>query len=193
MCAFTQCRRGEDFSSGLRETIVAVQSGKGYEAISKQFEIHHPPVWKIIHKWKAFKTAAYLARSGHFSKFTLNSDHEMLRETTKKGKEKKRIKSPRATSQTVPASDWMLNVKLHGSKIRKRLEGRRSSQCCNSPKSRPRPQWNAVVTLKKMLADLYELKQHCKEEWAKMPQRCCKRLIKCSLKWFCVYWIIGCT
>lgn len=43
----------------------------------------------------------------------------MLRETTKKGKEKKRIKSPRATSQTVPASDWMLNVKLHGSKIRK--------------------------------------------------------------------------
>lgn len=44
VCAFTQCRRGKDFSSGLRETIVAVQSGKGYEAISKQFEIHHPTV-----------------------------------------------------------------------------------------------------------------------------------------------------
>lgn len=44
VCAFTQCRRGEDLSSGLRETIVAVQSGKGYEAISKQFEIHHPTV-----------------------------------------------------------------------------------------------------------------------------------------------------
>lgn len=90
VCAFTQCHRGKDFSNGLRETIVAVQSGKGYEAISKQFEIHHPTVSKIIHKWKAFKTAACFARSGHFSKFTLNSDHEMLRETTKRRRRKKK-------------------------------------------------------------------------------------------------------
>uniref|UniRef100_A0A3B3SNV6 Sleeping Beauty transposase HTH domain-containing protein n=1 Tax=Paramormyrops kingsleyae TaxID=1676925 RepID=A0A3B3SNV6_9TELE len=59
----------------LREAIVAAhQCVMGCKAISKQFEVYHSTVRKIIHKWKTFKTVANLPRSGHPSKFTPRSD-----------------------------------------------------------------------------------------------------------------------
>jgi len=66
-------------------------------------------VRKIIHKWKTFKAVANLGRP---SKFNPRSDCAMLRET---------VENPRATSQTLQASVSMLNVKVHDSKVRKRL------------------------------------------------------------------------
>ncbi|XP_053577468.1 uncharacterized protein LOC128666737 isoform X3 [Bombina bombina] len=105
--------RRKDICNDLREAIVAAhQSGKGYKAISKQFKVHHSTVRKIIYKWKTFKTVANLPRSGRPSKFTPRSDRAMLREIAKK---------PRVTSQTLQASVSMLNVKVHNSTIRKRL------------------------------------------------------------------------
>lgn len=90
--------RRKDISTDLREAIVAThQSGK---AISKQF-VHHSVAIKIIHKWKTFRTAANLLRSGRPSKFTPRSDRAVLTETAK---------NPKATPQTIQASVSMLNV-----------------------------------------------------------------------------------
>ena len=91
-------------SNDLREAIVAAhQSGKGYKAISELYGAHHSTERKIIHKWKTFRTAVNLNRSGRPSKFTPRS------------------KTQRATSQTLQASVSMLKVKVHDSTIRKRL------------------------------------------------------------------------
>nr|XP_028576306.1 zinc finger protein 577-like isoform X2 [Podarcis muralis] len=110
---FTAMPRRKDISNALREAIVAAhKTGKGYKAISKQFKVHHSTIRKIIQKWKTFQTVANLPRSGRPSKFTPRSDRAMLREIAK---------NPRVTSQALQASVSMLNVKVHDSTIRKRL------------------------------------------------------------------------
>lgn len=71
-------------------------------------------VRKIIDKWKTF---ASLPRSEHPSKFTLKSEHALLREITK---------YPRAVSQTLQASASMGNCKVRDCTNRKRLSNQRS-------------------------------------------------------------------
>jgi len=78
MCDGTMPKR-KDTSSDLREaTAAAHKSPKGYKAISKLFGVHHSTVRNIIHKWKTFKTAVNLLRSGRPSKFTPRSDPQEL-------------------------------------------------------------------------------------------------------------------
>ena len=64
VCANTMSRR-QDIS------IAAHLSGRGYEAIFKQFRVHYSRVGKIIQNWKTFK-------------FTLRSDRPMHGETAGK-------------------------------------------------------------------------------------------------------------
>uniref|UniRef100_A0A3B4H0G6 Uncharacterized protein n=1 Tax=Pundamilia nyererei TaxID=303518 RepID=A0A3B4H0G6_9CICH len=88
----------------LKEAIVVLHySLKGYKVISKQFEIHHFTPGKIIHKWKTFKIAANLLRSGHPFKFTLRSDCEIFRGIAR---------NPRAMS-------WSLQVSWHVNDLNK--------------------------------------------------------------------------
>uniref|UniRef100_A0A3Q4I8K2 Transposase Tc1-like domain-containing protein n=1 Tax=Neolamprologus brichardi TaxID=32507 RepID=A0A3Q4I8K2_NEOBR len=65
----------------------------GYKVISKQLKVHFSTVRKIIHKTKTFKIAASVPMNGHLrpSKITPRSEYDML------------------------------NVKVHGNAIRKRL------------------------------------------------------------------------
>jgi len=91
---------------------IPAQFLKVYEAISKLFGVHHSIERKINHKWKSFKTAVNLLRSGHHNRFTPRSDHAILRETAK---------NAQAPFQTLQASLSMLNVKVHDSTIRKKL------------------------------------------------------------------------
>lgn len=73
--------RKKDVSNGLAEAIVAAHpSGEVYKTIPKQFGAHHSTVRKLIHKWKAFCTAANLSTNGLPTKFTPRSD--MVREIT---------------------------------------------------------------------------------------------------------------
>ncbi|XP_063291707.1 dihydrolipoyllysine-residue acetyltransferase component of pyruvate dehydrogenase complex, mitochondrial [Pelobates fuscus] len=59
----------KDISNVLREAIVAShQTWEAYKAISKQFEVHHSMVKKIIQQWETFKTVANLSRSGYPTK-----------------------------------------------------------------------------------------------------------------------------
>uniref|UniRef100_A0A4W6CXH4 Sleeping Beauty transposase HTH domain-containing protein n=1 Tax=Lates calcarifer TaxID=8187 RepID=A0A4W6CXH4_LATCA len=67
--------RRKDISNEVREATVAVhQSWRDYQAIFKQFKVHHFTVRQIIHKWKTFKTVVSLVRSGRPSKFTPRSN-----------------------------------------------------------------------------------------------------------------------
>ncbi|CAI5768315.1 TCB1 transposase [Podarcis lilfordi] len=110
---FTAMPRRKDISNALREAIVAAhETGKDYKAISKQFKVHHSTIRKIIQKWKTFQTVVNLPRSGRPCKFTPRSDRAMLREIAK---------NPRVTSRALQASVSTLNVKVHDSTIRKRL------------------------------------------------------------------------
>lgn len=52
-----------------REIVDALESGKGFRKISKQLEINHSTVMKIIHKGKLFKTTVNTPRSGRPRKF----------------------------------------------------------------------------------------------------------------------------
>ena len=74
--------------------------------------VHHSTVRKIIHKWKTFNTIGNLPRSGHPSKFTPRLDFAMLREIVKNSKS--------YTSDSTGLG--MLNVKVHGTANRKRLD-----------------------------------------------------------------------
>jgi len=69
--------RRKDLGKDLREAIFAAhQSGKDYKAISNNLK-------GIIHRWKTFKTAGNLPRSGHPSKFTPRSlVHDSTRSKT---------------------------------------------------------------------------------------------------------------
>uniref|UniRef100_A0A3Q3W386 Transposase Tc1-like domain-containing protein n=1 Tax=Mola mola TaxID=94237 RepID=A0A3Q3W386_MOLML len=53
----------------------------GFKKISKEFEICHSTVGKIVHKWK---TAANMPRSGRPNKLTPRADVKMLKVGTKK-------------------------------------------------------------------------------------------------------------
>lgn len=54
----------EEISNDLKELIVAVHpSGSNWKTISKQFDVHHCAVRRIIHKWKTLKTTDSLPRS----------------------------------------------------------------------------------------------------------------------------------
>jgi len=69
VCFNTMPRR-KDISNDLGEAIVAAhRSGKGYKIISKLFGVHLSTERKIIYKWKTFRTAVNLPRSGRPSKF----------------------------------------------------------------------------------------------------------------------------
>ncbi len=71
-------------------------------------------------------------------------------------------------------------------------------------KSRPHPDWNAVVKAahKQMPTNLNKLEQRCKKEWAKIPPDRCEGLIKSYRKLLLKViaaksgttgnWIIGC-
>lgn len=66
MCAF----RIKDVSNDLRDQLLLPIKG-----ISKQSDIHHSTVTKIIHRWKAFRIVPKFLRSGNHSKFTsLNNE-----------------------------------------------------------------------------------------------------------------------
>uniref|UniRef100_A0A3Q4I1B2 Uncharacterized protein n=1 Tax=Neolamprologus brichardi TaxID=32507 RepID=A0A3Q4I1B2_NEOBR len=71
------CQKGSEVPASIT-TLAAHQPGKGYKAISRQFEVHHSTVKKIIHMWKTFKTAANIPSIGHTSKFSPRSDRAIL-------------------------------------------------------------------------------------------------------------------
>ena len=95
MCVNTMPRNKHIRNDCGEAVVAAYRCGKDYKAISKQFNVHHSTMRKIIHKWKTFKTVASLPRSGGPSKFNPKSDHVMLRESAN---------NPRLTSQTPQAS-----------------------------------------------------------------------------------------
>ncbi len=74
----------KELSEAIRKKIVAAyESGKGFKKVSKDFEISHSTVRKIVFKWRTFKTTADMPRSGHPSKFTPRADCKMLKEVSK--------------------------------------------------------------------------------------------------------------
>ena len=67
------------YNKDLREVnIVVHQSGENYKATSK-IEVYHCAIRKIVDKWKTFKKAVNLAENKCPSKFTIMSEHVMLR------------------------------------------------------------------------------------------------------------------
>lgn len=50
----------KEISNDLKELIVA---GSNWKTISKQFDVHHCAVRRIIYKWKTLKTTDSLPRS----------------------------------------------------------------------------------------------------------------------------------
>jgi len=109
VCVNTLARR-KDNNNDLREAIVAAhQSGKGYIAISKPFEVTSV----YSEDYSQVENLENLPRSGLSCKFTSRSARAMFREIAK---------HPRATSQTLQASINMLNVKVHDSTVRNRLD-----------------------------------------------------------------------
>ncbi|KAJ8017329.1 hypothetical protein DPEC_G00016740 [Dallia pectoralis] len=75
--------RSKEHSEAFRKRVVdAYESGKGYRKISKQFEISHSTVRKIVYKWRTFKTTANMPRSGRPRKFSQRADLKMLKEVS---------------------------------------------------------------------------------------------------------------
>ena len=104
--------RSKELSETLRKKIVAAyESGKGFKKISKEFDISHSTIQKIVYKWKTFKTTATMPRSGRPSKFTPRADRKMLKEV---------IKCPKISSRDLQQALATVNVKVHDSTIRKR-------------------------------------------------------------------------
>lgn len=105
--------RSKDLSEAFRKKIVAAyESGKGFKKISKEFEISHSTVRKIVYKWGTFKTTANMPRAGHPSKFTPRADHKLLKEVSK---------TPKMSSRDLQQALATVDVKVHASTIRKRL------------------------------------------------------------------------
>lgn len=77
------------------------ESRNGFEKISNEFEISHSTIWKIGYKWRKFKIAANMPRSGRPSRFTPRADRKMLKAVTN--------------------SLVTVDVKVHACTIRKRL------------------------------------------------------------------------
>jgi len=109
-CVLTQYR-GKTSAMILEKQLLLPSIWEGlYKVISKLCVVHHATERKIIHKWKIFKTAVNLPRSGCSSKFTTRNAQRNYKKKT------------RFTSQTLQASVSMLNVKVHDSTIRERLK-----------------------------------------------------------------------
>uniref|UniRef100_A0A3Q3JS38 Transposase n=1 Tax=Monopterus albus TaxID=43700 RepID=A0A3Q3JS38_MONAL len=105
--------RAKELSEAFRKNIVAAyESGKGFKKISKDFEISHSTVRKIVYKWRAFKTTANMPRSGRPSKFTPRADRKMLKEVSK---------NPKMSSRDLQQALATVDVEVHASTIRKRL------------------------------------------------------------------------
>ena len=122
--------RRKDISNDLREA--AHLSGKGYKAISKLFGVHHFTAKKIIHMWKTFKIFPGV----------------VVPASSPQGQKPKNYISD-STGSTVS----MLNVKVHDSTIRKRLN---------------------KYGLFGRVANLNKLKQRWKEERTKIPPQPCE-------------------
>ncbi|KAI3356616.1 hypothetical protein L3Q82_017824 [Scortum barcoo] len=55
--------RSKELSEALRKKIVAAyESGKGFKKISKEFDISHSTIRKIVYKWRTFKTTVHHAQ-----------------------------------------------------------------------------------------------------------------------------------
>ncbi|KAI3367038.1 hypothetical protein L3Q82_009675 [Scortum barcoo] len=105
--------RLKELSEAIRKKIAAAhESGERFKEISKEFEISYFTVWKIVYKWRTFKTTANVPRSGRPSKFTQRADRKMLKEV---------IKSPKISSWDLQLALATVDVKVHDSTIRKRL------------------------------------------------------------------------
>lgn len=105
--------RSKELSDALRKKIVAAyESGKGFKKISKEFDISHSTIRKIVYKWRTFKTTATMPGSGRPSKFTPRADRKMLKEV---------IKNPKMSSRELQQALATVDVKVHDSTIRKRL------------------------------------------------------------------------
>lgn len=75
--------RSKELSEAFRKKIVdAYESGKEYKKISKEFLISHYTVWKIIYKWRTFKTTRNMAKSDYSSQFSPRADRKMLKEVS---------------------------------------------------------------------------------------------------------------
>jgi len=102
VCVNTMPRR-KDISNDLIEAIVtAHQSGKGYKAISKLFGVH------------------YSAEKEYSQVENIQDSCQSSQEWTSQQAHPK-VKNPIVTSQTLQASVSMLNIKVHDSTIRNRL------------------------------------------------------------------------
>lgn len=105
--------RKQEISEYLRLRIVELhKDGMGYKIISKTIGIHQSTVRNIIRKWRLFNTVATLPRSGRPSKLTPRAQRKML-------KEKK--KNPRVTAKGLKKTLEQVNVSVHESTIRRRL------------------------------------------------------------------------
>lgn len=112
VCGVTMPRSKELSEAFRKKVIDAYESGKGFKKISKQFEINHSTVRKIIYKWRRFQTTANLFRPGRPSKFSPRADRKMLKEVSK---------NPRMSSRDLQVALATVDVKVHESTIRKRL------------------------------------------------------------------------
>ena len=53
--------RSKELPEAIRKKIVAAyQSSKGFKKISEEFEISRSTVWKIVYKWRTFRTTEML-------------------------------------------------------------------------------------------------------------------------------------
>ncbi|KAM9343832.1 keratin, type II cytoskeletal 8-like [Pholidichthys leucotaenia] len=106
--------RSKELSEATRKKIVdAHESGKGYKKISKEFEISPSTVRSVIRKWKRFETTANKARSGRPSKFSPGADDRMIEAVSN---------NPKISSRGLQEALATVDVKVHPSTIRKRLQ-----------------------------------------------------------------------
>lgn len=62
--------RSQGPSEAFRKTTAAAyESGEGFKKFSKESEISHSIGWKMVHKWRTFKTAANMHTFDSPSKF----------------------------------------------------------------------------------------------------------------------------
>ena len=102
--------RSKELCEAIRKKIVAAyESSKGFKKISKEFEISHSTVRKMIYKWRTFKITCPSLATG-LRKFTPRADHKMLKEVSK---------NPKMSSRDLQQALATVDVKVHSSTIRK--------------------------------------------------------------------------
>ncbi len=106
--------RSKEIQEQMRNKIVDMyQSEYGYKAIYKALELQRTTVRAIIHKWRKLGTVVNLPRSGRPTKITPRAQRRLIQEV---------IKEPRTTSKELQALLALINVSVHDSTIRKRLD-----------------------------------------------------------------------